>query len=734
MKQLIRFFTVFFIILNLFSTISAATINLDGTKLVSEDVNLKLDGFELIDQNSNFNLYLDRATANIIVFDVKNNDFWATTPLDIDLNTSINPYNKNRIKSQLIIGVLNLKDIETIASSFVEVTNKGTIAYEIEDGKLRIVYEFTKFSIVIPVEYELTEDGLKSRIVLDDITEDGDFRLIKIALNPFLGAAKRGEEGFILIPDGSGAIMEFDSAKTADVYNFKIYGNDYALNDSIAHLQNKTIPFPMYAVSSEENTTLGIVIDGEGFGNIVAQQSNAATGYNYAYFEFDVRLTDEYYLNAQNAAITRIVAYSAENMYANSALEVEYQFLSEPSTYVDIAGVYQAYLIENGDLTEKENMDSSVLNLNMYGGLILDEVFLGIPYLAYQSLTTFPQSLDIMTAFVNEGVTDFNVNYRFWQKDGVVSAGVPDKIRVNSTLEKGLNQEDFIAEASELGIDIFWNYDFITYLPNAWSLTDSKNAVRTISKSYAYIYEYSRDTKLRWSFNSPVLLSSLYLNDVIESNREELPENISLSNIVNMVYSDIEENALSTENTIEYFEDALQVLSVGRTVLSEKPNQYAFEATDIAIDVPLYSSQFINFTYDIPFYQLVVRGCIDYFAEDSNLSASPMKHFLKAVETGSGLSFSLTDANATILHWTKYEDMMNMDYRDWFDFIVARYNDIEEVRNITGNSSIINHTYVESDLIVIEYSNGVKVIVNYDKTDKIYNDIVIPAVDFIIVH
>lgn len=733
MKWIIKFFVAVFIILTVASAVYANTY--DGTELVFEN-----KGFELIDQNFNFNLYLNMDTANILVVNSKTNDFWSTTPLDIDLNTSINPFNKNRIKSQLLITVLNKKDIKTIANSFIEVVQKDTIVYEIEDGKITIWYEFGKFSISIPVLYELTEEGLRASIDLNDIIEEEeteeekrDFRLVKIALNPFFGAEKRGEKGFILIPDGSGAIMEFDAAKTTDVYNSKIYTNDYSLNNAVAHLQNKELPLAMYAMTGEQGSLLGIVTDGEGFGNIVAQQSNAAMGYNYAYIEFDVRLLDEYYLNTQNVNITRKVTYSSEDMYEDSLLEVEYQFLSESTSYVKLAAVYQDYLVKNGILVKNENKTNSLLNLNMYGGVILNKVFLGIPYLAYSPLTTFSESFGIIEAFINKGVSDFNVNYRFWQKDGEFSSGVPNNIRVNSKLEKGLNKEDFIDKVGNLGIDIFWNYDFIQYRPRTVSFEDSNKAVRTISKRYAYILDYFRDTKLEFGWNPSILLSPLYLNEIIESNIKNLPKNISIGSIPSMVFSDIEENGLSTENTIDYFKEALQILSEGRIVLSEKPNQYALADTNIAIGVPVHSSKFINFTYDIPFYQLVVQGYIDYFAEDFNVTANPMHLFLKAIETGSGLSISFTDTEAGILGATKYNTMMNLDYRVWFDFIVDGYNGVKELSRATGNSTIIDHRYIERELVVTEYSNGVSVIVNYSKMDMRYADIEVPAMDFVIV-
>lgn len=58
---------------------------------------------------------------------------------------------------------------------------------------------------------------------------------------------------------------------------------------------------------------------------------------------------------------------------------------------------------------------------------------------------------------------------------------------------------------------------------------------------------------------------------------------------------------------------------------------------------PANSARFDAVDEDVPFYQLVFRGRIPIALSPINMAGDVTKRYLQAIETGSGLYFSLTD-------------------------------------------------------------------------------------------
>lgn len=97
-----------------------------------------------------------------------------------------------------------------------------------------VVYDNSLFNIVIDmdrphftvgIEYTLTDDGLKVTLPANSIKEQGSFQIASIEILPYMTTAKRGNEGYMVIPDGSGAVMNFDNDKLEyGAYSKRVFG------------------------------------------------------------------------------------------------------------------------------------------------------------------------------------------------------------------------------------------------------------------------------------------------------------------------------------------------------------------------------------------------------------------------------------------------------------------------------------------------------------------------------
>ena len=76
----------------------------------------------------------------------------------------------------------------------------------------------------------LTDSGLSARILFDEIEEYAEVLITNISLLPYFGAGTTADEGYILIPDGSGAVVEFNSGRVGmERFSKDIYGRDMVL-------------------------------------------------------------------------------------------------------------------------------------------------------------------------------------------------------------------------------------------------------------------------------------------------------------------------------------------------------------------------------------------------------------------------------------------------------------------------------------------------------------------------
>jgi len=120
---------------------------------------------------------------------------------------------KMELSAQLIVGYRDsLERTYTVNSQTGSVNRSGVSVEPINQG-IRVIYDFPRDHITIPVEYTLQEDFLEARIVTDEIVEGEDSFVASISLLPYFGAGSQDDEGYMLVPDGSGSLIFMNNGK-----------------------------------------------------------------------------------------------------------------------------------------------------------------------------------------------------------------------------------------------------------------------------------------------------------------------------------------------------------------------------------------------------------------------------------------------------------------------------------------------------------------------------------------
>jgi hypothetical protein len=154
---------------------------------------------------------------------------------------------------------------------------------------------------VIPVEYILTEKGLEASILASQIQETkNDYHLATISMMPFFGAGSINNTGYLMVPDGSGATIDFNQPSPLTyTYDSPIYGRD----EGTPIKQNRTVSnevrLPVYGINRNDGGFIAIITQGDADAILNATISGVKHSYNSAYFEFRYRSSDSVQLKSQ---------------------------------------------------------------------------------------------------------------------------------------------------------------------------------------------------------------------------------------------------------------------------------------------------------------------------------------------------------------------------------------------------------------------------------------------------
>lgn len=92
----------------------------------------------------------------------------------------------------------------------------------------------------IPIEYLLDGPNLIVRVPVEEIRDTKPFPIESIQLLEMFGAAGTKENGYMFVPDGSGALIRLNNGKTAALpFGMPIYGKDRTLKEKAAEAEFK---------------------------------------------------------------------------------------------------------------------------------------------------------------------------------------------------------------------------------------------------------------------------------------------------------------------------------------------------------------------------------------------------------------------------------------------------------------------------------------------------------------
>lgn len=623
--------------------------------------------------------------------------------------------------------------IEMAEEKFAEV---GYTPEDYEIDATRYASETTQDIPVfnVSIVYELKDDGLEVSIPLDEIEYKKIYPIVEIRPLPYFGAGSVEDQGFIFVPDGSGAIIDFNNQKESqNSYISDVYGWDYATNRD-AIIDETRVNMPLFGISKNGTSFICVLEEGNSYAYLEADVSGGSHAYNYCAANYNLIHSEEMDISAKSDRTVRMF----EDGLPDEVLTQRYIFIDNDD-YVSMATTYREYLMDKfPELIKKTESDYPVA-VEIIGAIDRTKHYFGIPSRQPYELTSYEEAENMIKELKEAGFTDLSVNYKGWFNDGVLHKS-PNKVKHISELGNKKDLASLVDYTYDNNVDLYLAATFqFVYNNSAFdNFIGVRDAAKYVNRKLVELSPYSPvyygETNL---YSYHLVKPSYYLNN-IDSYAKEIADfavkNIAFEDIGMILSSDFNRKSLVSREKAKnlQMEKLSELSSDGYNILIHSGNMYAVPYANMIVDVNLAAKGYNIIDEEIPFYEIVLHGLVSYAGTPINLSPDYERNLLKTVETGAGLYFSFMDADIFDLRDSRYTNYFSSGFSEWKDEATTLYSKMKSDFGHLYNQFITDHKKIATNVYMTEYEDGTQVIVNYGEKAYSRNGTEVPAKDYIV--
>lgn len=417
------------------------------------------------------------------------------------------------------------------------------------------------------------------------------------------------------------------------------------------------------------------------------------------------------------------------NVYSSAIVKspcrIRYFFLEkDKNSYVDMAGIYRNYLLENGTLSSQEGDSAVPFYLELIGSVKKRKTLLGIPYQTQIALTTFEQAQTILNELLERDIGNIKLRYTGWANGGLNNS-VYSSANPVSALGSSSDLRELIGYAADQNIPVYMDAEIMYVYEDKLldGFSRNQDTARLITKKLATTQDALKSTGKLTDTNIADVVSARVYDKILSGFLKEYDrlgsKNISLASMGASLSGDYrQEDGINRSDAAQIIETVMADKVSGKyTLMTDGANAYMFSYASDILNAPNDSSRFLISSGSVPFYQIVLSGSISYAAQPLNLTGDWESSILKAAETGAGLYCKWMYAENSELYNTSQTDLFALNYSTWIDDISSRVRAYQEsMRGIAGQM-IVNHLKISDVVYKTEFENGSIVYVNYGEND-----------------
>ena len=670
------------------------------------------EGYEAIAENSKFTLYLKRDTLALIVESKNSGKVLYSTvqnPDEMKDNATWKGFYQSGIVMEYLEGVKSIP----LQADFINMKNEIDLQLT-ENGYIAKV-TYPDIGISYKATLVMDERGFSVSIPKDSIEETNveNYTVASFYVYPFLGYSYLGEDdGYMIIPDGQGAIIELkdNEERYKSPFDRAVYGTNIGIEDTVYSdwgVSAEQVLLPVFGIVHEEDqmAVLGFIENGDAAARIMAYPNGVRMKFDWVCAKYLYRMIYSQPTGPNSSTISMRTEYARD-------IDILQEFLledGERANYAGLATALREYMTEKGYFGEAET----------------NEFDIGIDFLGVETenwmlgkqavvMTSFSQAADILKELGEKGVHGVNVTFRGWQEGGLYGAlptngyspagalggdgGLQDLKSATEGQRDRLSLEaDFLRLNTETNPLLFYN-SFKKITGQTWSRP-------TFGKVYGTLYALTPKKTLEIGRNTMKAMADHGIGGV------------SLTGVPTLMSDYYEDNHYQdSTRAMNSYETLVKESADQMETMLDKANCYLWRYAAALKNMPIASSDYTYVKRDIPFLAITVSGKIPYYTEYVNFQANNAKFFLHLVEQGTRPTFLLTAEDPIKLQNTNSNDIYSAKWELYQDMIPQWANELASLHEVIGKAQITGHTF-QGDLVRVEWSNGVKVYVNFGSTE-----------------
>lgn len=360
------------------------------------------------------------------------------------------------------------------------------------------------------------------------------------------------------------------------------------------------------------------------------------------------------------------------------------------------------------------------------------------------SVTTLAQAKTMVEDIKNRtGLDNINVNLIGFGESGNDIGVVAGDYDINSAFGDEDDLKKLINYCNSNGANLYFNFDMVRFRSSGGGVSTAFGKADAANGSFTEQNYFSLNMRTKNMQQSPYYLVSRTQFSEVAANIKETAADwklpgISLDTLTSISYSDYSEKEYYARANFEKQAGAIinAYKASGYKVAGSDANAFAAALCSHIYDAPTQSSKYRYYTADVPFYQIVFKGLVSMSGTSLNLSTDERINFLKSVESGSGLTYTLvgeydtnliTAAQNAFYGSVYWDDTVQRGVRTDIEAVVAEYKAYFDSVN---GAKIADHRIITENVRLTTFDNGVSVYVNYGDTDYTDGGITVAARDY----
>lgn len=598
-------------------------------------------------------------------------------------------------------------------------------------------------SFKIPLEYRLVGDAVEASIVTSAIEEKGGAAVFRIDLLRSFAAADSSVSGYMVVPSGDGGLINFNNGKTAAAnYSQYIYDIDPIAADYTVLEKTSPAKMPLFGICRENATILATIEDGDALALVTAGVSGKTNNYNTAYATFVLRgrETLEMFGTTGNEASLPLV----EPKLYDCTLRVRYTFLDEEHQgYSGIANYYRDRLISEGVLTPRAPEESIKFYYDVIAGVKMPKFILGKKYSGLTAMTTFEEAQEMARILARKGISNQVMNLQGWFNGGYYHDAA-SKIRIPWKLGSKKDLEDLNATLETSGGRLYADVIFqkVPYLSKYYNYNAESSKyysgyvvglgqVNPVTLRQTASLGY---TETKYDLISPKFLVR-YTQAFAKKFQNYDVDGISLRDLGSTLQSDKKRtNIINRQQALDVVKAQLELLAERKDIMVNMANSYAWNVADDILNLPLSNNQYTIMDQDIPLYEMIIHGSIDYSGEVYNLSdaADVRNQVLRMIEYGASPHFAFTWQNTSEMKYSGMNRDYSTTFQVWMEDAITLYEQVNEALCQVSGATMVSHEILEGGVRRVSYSNGKVILLNRSEEAVTLDGVEIPAMGYLV--